>query len=166
MANKNYIPLKDALEFAGVIQSVLTKGNVHSLICGSIRREMDMVGDVDIVVDIPAIEAATLIRAHTTYPASFAGGEKKADIYVHVDKFPEPIQVNLYYAEPEHWGAMTLFLTGPKWFNIRMRQKAKGQGLKLSQYGLFFREECLAREHEADIFQVLDMKYVFPEDRK
>jgi DNA polymerase (family 10) len=166
MANKNYLPLKDALELAGVIESVLLANGVSLLTCGSIRRRKDPVGDIDIVVNIPAIEAAELIKSHTIIPAAFAGGEKKADIFIHVDKFVDPIQVNLYYAEPEHWGAMTLFLTGSKWFNIRMRKKAKDQGLKLSQYGLFFRAECLAREHEIDIFKVLDMEWKSPEDRE
>ena len=59
-------------------------------------------------------------------------------------------QVDIYRTDPENFGAMLLFLTGPQEYNIIMRAKAKRKGMLLNQKGLYDREtrEYIAGETE------------------
>lgn len=76
-------------------------------------------------------------------------------------------QVDIYRTDPENFGAMLLFLTGPQEYNIIMRAKAKRQGLLLNQKGLYIRDtrEYIAGETEQDIYDALGLEYKEPELR-
>lgn len=76
--------------------------------------------------------------------------------------------VDIYRTDPEYFGGMYLFLTGPQGFNILARGRAKKKGMILNQKGLFTRDtkEPIATATEHDIFLALGMKYVNPEDRR
>lgn len=77
-------------------------------------------------------------------------------------------QVDLYRTDPEYFGGMYLFLTGPQDFNIMMRGRAKKKKMVLNQKGLFDREtrEPIATKTEQDIFDALGMKFVEASDRR
>jgi len=76
-------------------------------------------------------------------------------------------QVDIYRTDPEYFGGMLLFLTGPQEFNIIVRSKAKKKGMVLNQKGLFNREtrEPIATKTEEEIFAALGLKYKEPENR-
>jgi DNA polymerase/3'-5' exonuclease PolX len=76
-------------------------------------------------------------------------------------------QVDIYRTDPENFGAMLLFLTGPQEFNIIMRAKAKRKGMLLNQKGLYDREtrEFIAGENEEEIFNAMEMTWKEPELR-
>jgi DNA polymerase (family 10) len=58
-----------------------------------------------------------------------------------------------------------LYSTGSKENNIRMRAKAKSQGLLLNQYGLFKKGEKINLKTEKDYYDYLGMKYLEPHER-
>jgi DNA polymerase (family 10) len=76
-------------------------------------------------------------------------------------------QVDIYRTDPENFGAMLLFLTGPQEFNIIMRAKAKRKGMLLNQKGLYDREtrEFIAGENEEEIFNAMGINYKDPKLR-
>lgn len=76
-------------------------------------------------------------------------------------------QVDIYRTDPENFGAMLLFLTGPQQYNIIMRAKAKRKGMLLNQKGLYTRDtrEWIASDTEEDIYDALGLQYKEPELR-
>ena len=76
-------------------------------------------------------------------------------------------QVDIYRTDPESFGAMMLYLTGPLEFNLMTRSRAKKRGMVLNQKGLFDREtkELIASETEQDMFDALGLPYKEPSER-
>jgi DNA polymerase (family X) len=76
-------------------------------------------------------------------------------------------QVDIYRTDPENFGAMLLFLTGPQQYNIIMRAKAKRKGMLLNQKGLYDREtrELIASRTEKEIYDAMGLDYKEPELR-
>src|SRR5262249_60623129 len=75
------------------------------------------------------------MKAFLSWPfieAVLAQGPTKASVRVQDD-----LQVDLRVVEPKSWGAAMHYFTGSKAHNIRMRERAIKQGLKLNEYGLF-----------------------------
>jgi DNA polymerase (family X) len=94
-------------------------------IAGSIRREKEIVGDIDLMAmgDIEKIQDMKNIEM-------VKGGSKSVTFMYNGH------QVNLYKYESNYKGSMLMFLTGPGGYNIGMRCHCKKRGYKLSQYGL------------------------------
>lgn len=75
------------------------------------------------------------------------------------------IQIDLWGVSPcEFWPAV-LYATGSQQFNIYMRMKAKREGYKLNQYGLWRDDERIAVASERDIFTKIQFKWKEPEER-
>ena len=138
-------------------------------ICGSIRREVELVSDVDIVVSdiIGFLRILQQLKAKRKWPKRSITVLTRKDLSeakkceLKIKGYP----FDLYLAESDHWGAMTLFLTGNHILNIAMRNEARKQGMKLNQYGLWHNETLIAAKTEEQIFYALGLKYLPPEDR-
>src|SRR5262249_56059307 len=90
--------------------------------------------------------------------AVLAQGPTKASVRVQDD-----LQVDLRVVEPKSWGAAMHYFTGSKAHNIRMRERAIKQGLKLNEYGLFdANDKYVAGVEEKDIFEKLGLPYIPP----
>jgi len=125
-------------------------------IAGSYRREKYILGALDVVMeDTPAVRR----RLSSLWGFQKNGKVKRSGLFMEMQ-----IDVNL--ATVENWGAMLLFATGSGKFNINMRGIAKRRGYKLNQYGLWNGETCLASKTEHEIFNVLNLPYQLPEERK
>lgn len=136
---------------------------VTAVICGSLRRESETVGDIDIAVNYKPSQAKEIIQIPIDgIDIKFIGnlGEKGFNVLAN------GIQCNIYSYVDEDMGALILFLTGSKTFNIMLRGRAKKQGYKLNQYGLFYGDERIAGRTETQIFEVLGYCYVEPKDRQ
>lgn len=117
-----------------------------------------MVGDVDIVVlgnDLSSIANDGPVKV-------IVEGADKLSLDL------DGLQIDLYYAEEDYLGAMLLFLTGSKAFNIRQRALAKRRGFRLNQYGLWTQdgETLVASRTEEEIFTALGMEFLPPEERE
>jgi DNA polymerase (family 10) len=126
---------------------------------GSLRRMKEIVHDVDILAASTDLERT--MKAFLSMPlieAVLAQGGTKASVRVQDD-----LQVDLRVVEPKSWGAAMHYFTGSKAHNIRMRERALKQGLKLNEYGLFDpNDKCIAGAKEEEIFEKLGLPYIPP----
>ncbi|MDO0933257.1 DNA polymerase/3'-5' exonuclease PolX [Streptomyces sp. DG2A-72] len=133
---------------------------------GSLRRVRETIGDIDILV--AAKKAEPLMRAFTELPyvsEIIAHGEKKTSI-----RTTKGLAVDLRVVPPDSWGAALQYFTGSKAHNIRTREIAVHQKLKLSEYGLFDAEsgEKIVSATEEDVYARLGLPWIPPalrEDR-
>ena len=126
---------------------------------GSLRRMKEIVHDVDILA--ASKDPAQTIQAFLTMPyvqSVLAQGGTKASVRIQDD-----LQVDLRVVDPQSWGAAMHYFTGSKAHNIRMRERAIKQGLKLNEYGLFdASEKRLAGTEEEEIFEKLGLPHIPP----
>ena len=126
---------------------------------GSLRRMKEIVHDVDILAASTDVEKT--MKAFLSLPfieAVLAQGPTKASVRVQDD-----LQVDLRVVEPKSWGAAMHYFTGSKAHNIRMRERAIKQGLKLNEYGLFdANDNYVAGTQEEEIFEKLGLPYIPP----
>ena len=168
MAEEVKLPLEEAMriadELCNQIYQVAGEGEIITLeACGSLRRQKDMVGDLDIIVEVDCPERQKLISSRISaflLDAVTADGAKK------VSGRYEGMHVDVRFASPAYYGAMTLYFTGPRQFNINMRKKAIKQQLQLNEYGLWSNGERIAGKTEKEIFEALHMNYLEPTERK
>jgi DNA polymerase (family 10) len=85
------------------------------------------------------------------------------------------IELNVSIAAPETGTTLLLIRTGSRDHNVRLRQRAKDIGMKLSADGSgLFRvtgqevhdEERIATDTEESIFGALNLPYAVPEERE
>jgi DNA polymerase (family 10) len=138
--------------------SVLTPGKFE--VAGSYRRGKSTVGDIDIVTMEPP--QAVNARARSIADEIIMAGNEKTSIRCLGQ------QVDFRFTEPGSFGAMLLYLTGSKEFNIRLRGIAIEKGLRLNEYGL--EERAGGGLHtfpdEASLFASLGLPFIPPEIRE
>lgn len=126
---------------------------------GSLRRMKEVVHDVDILA--ASTDLGRTMKAFLSMPfieSVLAQGGTKASVRVQDD-----LQVDLRVVDPKSWGAAMHYFTGSKAHNIRMRERAIKQGLKLNEYGLFdAADNYVAGAGEKDIFEKLGLPFIPP----
>ena len=108
---------------------------VHAVeYAGSLRRMRETVGDVDVLVaaDDPERVTAALRDDSDLVGRVVASGEAKTSVIVR----GSGLQVDLRVVRPDVWGAALIYFTGSAAHNVRLRERAIGRGLSLSEYGL------------------------------
>jgi DNA polymerase (family 10) len=134
---------------------------------GSLRRRAETIGDVDILVT--AGKGKQIIEAFTS--ASFvqeilASGPTKGSAII--ETATVPVHVDVRVVPQESFGAAAQYFTGSKQHNVRLREIAVKQKLKLNEYGLFRGDKMVAGPVEEGIYQKLGLDYIEPvlrEDR-
>jgi DNA polymerase (family 10) len=129
---------------------------------GSLRRWLETVGDLDILVTGAAPGPA--MARFVGYPKVkevLARGETKSSIVLQTG-----LQVDLRFLPPESFGAGLYYFTGSRDHNIAVRKLAKAKGWKVSEYGVFKGEKLLAGKTEEGIFKLFGMAYIPPELRE
>ncbi|MEU4211784.1 DNA polymerase/3'-5' exonuclease PolX [Streptomyces sp. NPDC026206] len=133
---------------------------------GSLRRMRETIGDIDVLV--AAARSGPFMEAFSSLPYTaevIAHGEKKTSI-----RTTKGLQVDLRVLPPDSWGAGLLYFTGSKAHNIRVREIAVRQKLKLSEYGLFHAEsgKKIVSRTEEEVYARLGLPWIPPalrEDR-
>ncbi|MEU9351935.1 DNA polymerase/3'-5' exonuclease PolX [Streptomyces griseoloalbus] len=141
-------------------------GSRRCAYAGSLRRVRETIGDVDVLV--AARKSAPLMRAFTELPyvtEVVAHGTAKTSV-----RTDRGLAVDLRVVPPDAWGAALQYFTGSKAHNIRTRELAVRQGLKLSEYGLFDTEsgKKVVSESEEEVYARLGLPWIPPtlrEDR-
>jgi len=135
-------------------------------VAGSLRRRKESVRDIDILV--LSVQPAKVMDAFVTLPqvrSVNAHGETKSSVLT-----KNGVQVDLRIVEPESFGAALLYFTGSKNFNVKLRQWAVKQSIKINEYGIYSekggKEKRLAGKTEEECFKVLGMPYIPPELRE
>ncbi|WP_018546331.1 DNA polymerase/3'-5' exonuclease PolX [Streptomyces sp. LaPpAH-108] len=157
-----------AMDLADEIVAALSEvpGCRRCTCAGSLRRMRETIGDIDILV--AAEKSAPLMKAFTELPyvtEVIAHGPAKTSV-----RTDRGLAVDLRVVPPDSWGAALQYFTGSKAHNIRTRELAVHQGLKLSEYGLFDAEsgEKIVSETEEEVYARLGLPWIPPplrEDR-
>ncbi len=144
------------------------KGVKRSAYAGSLRRMAETIGDVDLLVAASEKDAPAIMETFTNLPQAervIAHGDTKSSFISTLGP-----QVDLRVVPLEVWGAAMIYFTGSKAHNIRIREMAVRQGLKLSEYGLFEAKTgtLIVAETEELVYERLGLPYFAPtlrEDR-
>ena len=126
---------------------------------GSFRRQAKMVGDLDIVVQADSL--SEIVLPDICFERL---GEQAS--HGTVDLGGQFLGVDIWCATPSQWGAFLWYITGSKELNVIMRQKAKAQGLKLSQFGLFKGRVQIDDGSERGVSDALGMDWIDPVARQ
>jgi len=147
--------------------------------CGSLRRRMETVGDLDFLV--ATTNPTPIVDWFVALPGVqevTARGESKASV-----RLESGLQADLRLVPPEQFVFTLHHLTGSKDHNVQMRQRALARGLSMSEWGLFPADEkhgstaevrkqgstgpkSVPAQTEADLFQALGLDFIPPELRE
>lgn len=160
------IHLDVATETAGEIVDALTRveGCRRATYAGSLRRGRETVGDLDILA--VSAQPGPLMEKFRELPQVsevILSGETKTSV-----RTRDGLQVDLRVVPEEAWGAALQYFTGSKQHNVRTREMAVKQQLRLSEYGLFDVEsgELVVSETEEEVYQRLGLPWIPPELRE
>src|SRR6266849_809172 len=138
---------------------------------GSLRRGKETVGDLDLLVTLPAgrhsaedIDAiADHIRKYPAIEQILARGENKVSF-----RLANGMQVDVRLLEKESYGAALLYFTGSKEHNVTLRGRANKMGFTLNEYALATLkvERRVAGKTEEEIYAKLGLDYIPPELRE
>lgn len=130
---------------------------------GSLRRQLDTIGDIDIACK--SDKALPILQIFTTYPDTIqilSLGSKKASILL-----KNYFRVDLMVQSATSWGSLLVHFTGSRQHNIKLRQYALKLGFSLSEYGI--RDNQTDRLHtfsdEESFYQFLGLRFIPPEQR-
>jgi DNA polymerase (family X) len=135
---------------------------------GSYRRGKETIGDLDLLVD--ATDADAVMTHFALFPgisAVLARGETKMSVRLDTN-----LQVDLRVVPAQSFGAALQYFTGSKEHNVVLRGRAKDQGLKLNEWGVFRVKnaddegEYVAGRTESDVYAALGLPNIPPELRE
>jgi DNA polymerase (family 10) len=146
-------------------------------VAGSYRRRKETVGDLDVLAlsdDGPAVIAHFV--DYEDVDEVVQQGDTRSSVVLRSE-----LKVDLRVVPPASYGAALLYFTGSKAHNIRLRDRAIADGLKLNEYGVFRAEdgqnedgqneegadgERVAGATEAEIYALFNLPYIVPELRE
>jgi DNA polymerase (family 10) len=136
--------LSEALATAEQLTAYLgqVKGIGQMVPAGSLRRWRETVGDLDIL--ITCADPGPVMDRFVGYPGVrevVGKGETKSTVIL-----TSGMQVDVRVLPEESFGSALCYFTGSKDHNVALREMAKKEGLKLSEYGLFRPSTASARE--------------------
>lgn len=164
------IQLAEAIEIAEWITDQLSSqpGLIKVKMAGSIRRGLETIGDIDLLVSSDPKKRADIIDFFTGMDGVrkvISRGDTKVSVVVE----QAHRQVDMRIIDEKEWGAALLYFTGSKEHNIHLRQIAKDRDLKINEYGLFEtkgKKRRIAGETEESIYKKLGLSWIPPELRE
>ncbi len=130
------------------------------VVAGSYRRGKSTIGDIDIVsTELPSVVNPKLRKS---VDEVIDEGERRTSVRVLGQR------VDIRFTRERDQGAMLVYLTGSKEFNIHLREVAIESGLKVNEYGIEERADGKLHEFasEQDMFAYLGLQYIRPELRE
>ena len=161
----NRFTFEEARSLASRVLDVIGPFVEKAEVAGSVRRNRDMVHDVDIVI-IPK-PMAFVWPTYLSQALMGIGGKpiRSGDKIMEFDI--DGRQVDLYRASEDDWGIQLLRWTGSKEHNIMLCSRARRMGMKLAvSEGLIKDGKVIASKIEEDIFQALGLPFAPPEERE
>lgn len=159
-------PIGQILPYAHELLEVVraVPGVSELSLAGSLRRMKETVGDVDVLVT--SSHPDSVMEAFTAFPKVkqiLAKGPTKSSVVLDVG-----IQADLRVVEPAAYGAALQYFTGSKKHNVKIREKAVRQGLKVNEYGVFVvaDDRRVAGATETDVYAAVGLPWIPPEIRE
>ena len=137
---------------------------------GSLRRKMETVGDIDIVLSVAAGKESQFFDRLFKYPEILrteSSGETKISIIL-----KSGMRVDLRVVPHEDFVYAFHHFTGSKMHNEELRSLEKANGYKINEYGIFKRNKNEIKTNkikvndEKEFYGVFGMQYIPPELRE
>jgi len=130
---------------------------------GSLRRQVDTIGDIDIaVVTKQPQKALEHLLKYSQIKKIINQGTSKASIII-----SNNMQIDIRFQSPDDFGALLQHFTGSKSHNIKLRQIAQGKNLSLSEYGIKNKQKKLIKfSSEEKLYNYLGLGWIPPELRE
>lgn len=146
-----------------VAQLAAIPGVTAASVAGSIRRQKETVGDIDIVVGAtvsePVMQAVTQLSGLLSV---IAQGPTKTSITLQ-----NGLNVDVRVVSPAEYSCALHHFTGSREHNVNLRGLARDMGLKINEYGIELADGSLAQVgDEAGLYRLLQMDYIEPELRE
>lgn len=160
-----------------VMFDYISKGIVFE-ISGSYKRGASTSGDIDVIVKnngqltmkliIDTLSMFKGVDGKSFLIGTLAQGESKFMGIIRIGDHLPARRLDIFLSKPKEWGAHVLFATGNGNFNVRMRAYAETKGYKINEKFVenIKTKERYYYEDEKDIFNLIGMEYIKPEDRK
>jgi DNA polymerase (family 10) len=129
---------------------------------GSYRRCRDTVGDLDFLA---VAQNTNAVMDHLTHYGGLVQVLARGDTKMSI-RLTGGVQVDLRVVPEISFGAALQYFTGSKEHNIVLRGRAKEQGLKINEYGVFRGERMIAGRIEEDVYAALGLPCIPPELRE
>lgn len=144
-------------------------GELNSVwyIAGSFRRGEFNSGDIDIIARwITMDQMINVLKQLGFILEGLAQGTKKFMGIIRIRPGLPARRLDIRIMEPNHYIYGLLYFTGSKEFNVLMRNRAKEFGALLNEYTLTDKNgQQYPVKNEAQIFELLGVKYLAPEQR-
>ena len=155
--------MRVASDTAGALREVPGVERVE--VMGSLRRFRETIGDIDLLV-ASTEDSGSVAERFVALPVVadvVAYGARKSAITTW-----SGMQIDLRVVRPDQWGAASIYFTGSKAHNIRLRQMAIERGWTLNEYALADAEtgDVIAAESEKDVYRALGLDWVPSEIRE
>lgn len=170
------IPRKEVNTYIDVLKPLLGEYDVDWTIAGSYRRGELTSGDIDVLVrgsqkDVKLKDVAQILIDQGIIVDTLASGPKKfmGIAQLPADELGEQLarRIDIRLFTPQAWPLALLYNTGSKELNVLMRQVAIKYGWRLNEYSLLDPSigEAFEANTEEDVFTLLGLKYLPPEER-
>ena len=133
---------------------------------GSYRRGKETVGDLDLLAE--SADPGPVMDRLAAYPLIgevMLRGDTKMSV-----RLQSGLQVDLRVVPSESFGAALQYFTGSKAHNVTLRHRAKQQGLKINEYGVFRiddeSETYIGGRVEEEVYAALGLPCFPPEIRE
>ncbi len=160
--------LKDAEKIGNEILSQIINipGVEKAALAGSLRRKKETIGDIDIIIQAESKNRKKIVTRFIAMPqvdSVLAKGNTKAAVVLK----PGNVQIDIRLVHAYEYGAALLYFTGSKEHNIKLRTMARNRGYKINEYGIFDNTsgKRIAGATEEEIYQLLNLEYIPPEQR-
>lgn len=149
----------------------------HALVqlVGSYRRGAPFSKDIDVLVRADELDILDdfikyMRKEFNDKVYLYSQGPDKASLIIQPFlKFPTKVKLDAFRCSTDTYYTHLLYSTGSKDFNIRMRGRARKKGYLLNQLGLFNEKGKKINKPDDDerkLFNLVDMTYLDPKDRK
>ena len=157
---KKRMRLDVAEAYASALQEVMSAAlpNVKLTFAGSLRRSLETVGNLDVIVTGASFEEVVSVLEPFVDDLEAKPPKLEANF--------EGRRLELTIVHEDALGAALAVQTGSRAFVEMLKDRANERGYKLCSDGLFKEDEFIAAPSEETIFEHLNLPYISPERRE
>lgn len=170
------IPRKEISEIGDLLNKVAKKHDLNMIICGSYRRGLPTSNDIDVLLyreNLTQLEDTSFLKDYVQslkrkhlIKDDIAGDNIKTK-YMGFCKWKDnPYRrIDIRLVPYDSLYTAILYFTGSYELNRIMRSQAKKLGYKLNEYGMYKDNKKIPISSEEEVFKILHLEYLPPEER-
>lgn len=159
------VPRDEIDEFKRKLEETTKPLGIQFEIAGSYRRGKLESGDIDVLLLAKeGIDVMSEVLRNPIFTNTLAHGPKK---FMGVGKIRKVHRrIDLELVQPHEWAFAMTYFTGPASFNVKMRDHASKNNLRLNEKGLYnLAGDSYPAATEQDLFKMLGLQYLSPSER-